>query len=214
MCFSPAASFTAAALTGAIGLVALARTPHPRQLPLAAMPLVFAAQQAIEGALWVSLPASPAGAVATGLALAFLLIAKVFWPVFAPLAVLLVEPGVWRRRLILACLALGAVVAAHELLGIAAGQPGARIVAEHIVYGAGGRATLAIKLAYLAAVSLPLLLSSARTLNLLGAIILAGSVIAYVFYWEAFVSVWCFFAAAASVALLIHVELARRQAVR
>jgi hypothetical protein len=38
----------------------------------------------------------------------------------------------------------------------------------------------------------------------LGAIILIGSVVALAFYWEAFVSVWCFFAAAASGAILFR----------
>ena len=31
------------------------------------------------------------------------------------------------------------------------------------------------------------------------------------FYWEAFVSIWCFFAAAASVVILCHFEWERRQ---
>ena len=66
-------------------------------------------------------------------------------------------------------------------------------------------------MAYLAATGLPLLLSSQRTVVVLGAIVLAGLVIAYAFYWEAFVSVWCFFAAAASVVILCHLEWSRRQ---
>ena len=67
-----------------------------------------------------------------------------------------------------------------------------------------------IGLAYLAATGLSLLLSSHRTVVALGAIVLAGSAIAYVLYWEAFVSVWCFFAAAASVAILWHFQWSRR----
>jgi hypothetical protein len=37
-----------------------------------------------------------------------------------------------------------------------------------------------------------------------------GSIVAYAFYWEAFLSVWCFFAAAGSVVILAHFEHARR----
>jgi hypothetical protein len=44
--------------------------------------------------------------------------------------------------------------------------------------------------------------------------VLAGSALAYVFYWEAFVSVWCFFAAAASVVILLHFERSRRARLR
>jgi len=42
----------------------------------------------------------------------------------------------------------------------------------------------------------------------------AGLVVAYAFYWEAFISVWCFFAAAASVAILCHFEWLRRSSLR
>jgi hypothetical protein len=55
-----------------------------------------------------------------------------------------------------------------------------------------------------AAISLPLLLSSQRTIKLLGVIVLAGGVAAFAFYYQAFQSVWCYFAAAASLVLLAH----------
>jgi hypothetical protein len=39
----------------------------------------------------------------------------------------------------------------------------------------------------------------------------SGSAVAYAFYWKSFVSVWCFFAAAGSVLILLHFERSRRQ---
>jgi len=48
--------------------------------------------------------------------------------------------------------------------------------------------------------------SSQRTVVVLGAIVLAGLVVAFALYWEVFVSVWCFFAVAASVTVLYHFE--------
>ena len=80
MCFSPAASFTTAAVTGAIGLVCVARRKDRAELGLAAMPLLFAAQQVIEGLLWLQMPTVPGETLTGGLVLAFLLMAKVFWP--------------------------------------------------------------------------------------------------------------------------------------
>jgi uncharacterized membrane protein len=59
-----------------------------------------------------------------------------------------------------------------------------------------------------------LIASSRRAIIVLGAIILVGSVVAYAFYWEAFMSVWCFFAAAASVVILGHFEWARRRSLQ
>ncbi len=65
--------------------------------------------------------------------------------------------------------------------------------------------------AYVAATGLPLLLSSQRTVFVFGAIVLVGLVVVYTLYWEALISVWCFFAAAASVATLFHFEWSRRR---
>ncbi len=211
MCFSAEASFVTAAVTGTIGLVSLTRAARPRDLPLAAMPIVFAVQQTVEGLLWLTLPLAPEGAIANGLTLLFLVLAEVFWPLYMPITVLLIEPNELRRRLMMVCLVMGAFVAAHLLWSILAQPHSAAIQGGHIVYVTEYRHSAPRLLAYLAATSLALMLSSRRTLLALGAIILAGSSVTYVFYWEAFVSIWCFFAAAASVVILCHFEWERRQ---
>jgi hypothetical protein len=214
MCFSATASFVTAGVTGVVGIVSLSRANERRELPLAATPLLFALQQSVEGLLWLTLPVAPEESTATGLTFLFLFFAEAFWPVYAPLAVLLIEPDDWRRRLMLGCLAVGAGVSAYLLWWIFSRSHGAAIVHGHIVYVTEYPHSDAIGLAYLAATGLPLLLSSQRTVVALGAIVLVGSTVAYVFYWEAFVSVWCFFAAAASVAILCHFEWSRRRRLR
>ncbi|HXP73649.1 MAG TPA: DUF6629 family protein [Stellaceae bacterium] len=209
MCFSPTASFTTAGLTAVVGFVSLSRVNDPREIPLAATPLLFALQQALEGLLWIDLPLAPAGSLSTGLTLLFLFFAEVFWPIYAPTAALLVEPSKGRRRLMLLCLAAGVGIGAHFLWWILAHPHGAVILNGHIVYAAEYRFSGPIALAYLAATGLPLVLSSHRIVVALGAVILVGSAVAYVSYWEALVSVWCFFAAGASVLILGHFEWSR-----
>ena len=211
MCFSPTASFLTAGITGVIGIVSMTRVAQPRELPLAATPILFGIQQGIEGLLWLSLPQAPDGPASTGLTLLYLIFAEVLWPVYAPATVLLIEPNEKRRRLMLLCLAAGVAVSAYLLWWIVARPFGARILNDHIVYVSEHRHSDAVAIAYLAATGVSLVLSSQRTVFVLGAIILAGSVIAFVFYWEAFISVWCFFAAAASAVILCHFEWARRQ---
>ena len=211
MCFSAAASFITAVVTGGIGTVALAKVKEPRELLLAATPMVFALQQSIEGLLWLDLSSSPDGSISTKLVFLFLFFAQVFWPIFVPVAVLLIEPNEKRRRIMLLCLAAGIGAGGYLLWGLLAGPQGAIILDDHIVYVTESRHLDAVALAYLAATSLPPILSSRRTVVVLGAIILVGSVVAYAFYWEAFISVWCFFAAAASGVILFHFELSRRQ---
>ncbi len=209
MCFSPLASFTTAALTGGVGIIAISRTTRWRELPLAAIPLVFGAQQAIEGGLWLSLPAAPTGAATAILTLLYLIIAQAFWPIYAPMAARLMEPDACRRRLMLVCLAVGLAVAGWLSWLLIRGPREAVIVNHCIVYRTGAAHPLLVGLGYLVATVLPLILSSQRILVVLGVIALVGSIVAYLFYWEAFLSVWCYFAALASLAILGHFEWAR-----
>lgn len=209
MCFSPIASFATAGLTGVVGIVAMARVSRPRDRLLAAIPIVFSAQQAIEGGLWLSLLRhGPAAAIFT---VAFLVVAEIFWPLYAPVAAAVSEPRAWRRRLMLGCLAMGGGVAAYFLWRLLTAPHEAVIVGGCIVYRTGEPHPLLIGLAYLTATALPFVLSSRRAILAFGAVIGVGSVVAYLFYWRAFLSVWCFFAAASSVVILAHFEVARRR---
>jgi len=214
MCFSATASFVTAGVTGAIGIVALARANEARELPLAAAPIIFALQQGIEGLLWLTLPSAPDGPISTTLTYLFLFFAEAFWPVYAPIVVLLIEPSERRRRLMLLCLAVGIGVSTYLLWLILSRPHGAAILDGHIVYVTEYRFSHLVGFAYLAATGLPLVLSSQRAVVVLGAIVLVGCAVAYAFYWEAFVSVWCFFAAAASAVILGHFEWSRRQRLR
>ena len=108
MCFSATASFLTAAVTGAAGIAALQRTTDARERPLAAIPLLFSVQQAVEGALWLMLPVAPQSQTCAVLTHTFLIFALIVWPVFAPLAALAIEREPWRRKAIMACTLVGA----------------------------------------------------------------------------------------------------------
>jgi hypothetical protein len=207
MCFSATASFVTVGITGTAGIVCLTRIRGWRELPLASLPLIFAGQQAVEGFLWLALPVDPDGPVSSMLTRVFLLYAKVFWPAFAPIAALLIEPQPRRRRLMAICAAIGAGLAAYFLWSIYTYPHAASIVAGHIVYTGQPQGPAAIGVLYLVATAITPLL---RAILLLGAIVFGGSVFAYFLYWEAFASVWCFFAAAGSGVILVQFERLRR----
>jgi hypothetical protein len=204
MCFSATASFTAAAVTGAIGTVCVSQVRDRRDLPLAAMPLLFAAQQGLEGLLWLSVHSASGPTAGTGVVIGFLIFALGLWPVYSPAAILLAEPDAKRRRLMLPLLGLGVGLSAYLLFGLVSGPNTVEAVGGHLVYFRHDVHSPWVGLGYVTAVSLPLLLSSHRVVVILGAIVLAGSAIATAFYWEAFLSVWCYFAAAASGVILLH----------
>ncbi len=199
MCFSVTASFVTVGTPTAVGI----------ELPLASLPLIIAGQQAVEGCLWLTLPVDPDGPVASLLMLLFLLYAKVFWPAFAPMTVLLVEPERRRQQLMAICAAVGAGVAAYFLWSIYVQPHGVIIRAGHVVYTGEALFNITIGVLYLVATTIAPLLSSHWAVVLLGAIVLCGSLFAYFMYWEAFASVWWFFAAAGSVVILVHFERVR-----
>jgi hypothetical protein len=204
MCFSAMASFAAAGLIGLLGLMSLRRVKLRRELPLALMPIIFAIQQGIEGMLWLSLEADPEGVAARVLALGFLLLAEVVWPLYVPAMALLIEHRPQRQLLVLPWLAVGAAVASYMTWTVLGGPHGARIVDGHIVYVTGDRYVLFVALPYLAAITVPLLLSAERSLVTLGSIVMLGYLVTFATYWMAFVSVWYFFAAAASATIVFH----------
>lgn len=211
MCFSATASFVTVGVTAGVAIACLRRVRRRRELPLASLPLIFAGQQAVEGFLWLELPVDPDGPVSSMLTLVFLLYAKVFWPAFAPMAALLIEPEPRRRWLMAFCAAIGAALAAYFLWSIYTYPHAAIIRGGHIVYMGEPQAPIAIGVLYLVATAITPLLSSHGAVVLLGAIVFVGSLLAYSLYWEAFASVWCFFAAAGSVVILVHFDRVRQR---
>jgi hypothetical protein len=209
MCFSATASFTAAAFAGGIGAVTMwkaARLRDPAVLPIAAFPLLFAAQQAVEGLLWLDLAQPTASACRPFLTHAFLGYAEIFWPVFAPLAALMIEPVRWRRRLILVCLAVGAALSAYLLIKMIGNPYSASAASGHIAYTNDTNYLKGIEFPYVFATTISLLLSSHRMIQLLAGVILGGFVAAYWSFYQSYISVWCFFAAVSSVLVYLFVS--------
>ena len=76
----------------------------------------------------------------------------------------------------------------------------------HIVYRNGVTYPQGIEIPYVLATTISLLLSSHRLIQLLALIILAGFGVAYVSLHVSYISVWCFFAAAASILAYLFVS--------
>lgn len=201
MCFSAAASFGAAGVLALAGAATLAKARKPKEWPLAAMPIVFALQQGIEGLLWLTVPAGyQAG---RGLATAFALIALVLWPLLTPLAIGLAETSK-RRWLIVSLLGPGLFVAGYSIFDILRHPYMAWPAPRSMVYINDSPYPGPMMAAYLAAICLPPLLASNPALRLFGLLITLGLAITLGFFFISLVSVWCFFAALASAVLVAY----------
>jgi hypothetical protein len=199
MCFSAGGSFGVAAVLAGLGTVSLARDRPPSHGMLAAIPLLFALQQATEGVVWVTVGHASDSAL-HGLAVAaFLGFAVVLWPVWLPLAFTLPETNPRRRRLLSVLTAIGAVVAVGAAVMLLRGRPAAHVADHHIAYSyaqADSAIVLALYLPiYVIPSVLPFFVSTIRWAKAMGAVLVLALVATFVIERRALTSVWCFFAA-------------------
>lgn len=209
MCFSATASLVTASMVGAIGVVSVRSARSKAELPLACIPLLFAAQQAAEGGLWLALEQGEAGPWPWLFTQVFLAFALVIWPVYAPAAAWLVEPDRRRRQIMQASFLVGVAVASFFLVQLMTLRNEGYISGSHILYRTDVEAPVLAGLIYMGAAVLALVVSSHRSVAVLGAIICVGALVTYAFMQEVFVSVWCFFAAASSFVILAHFQQSR-----
>lgn len=203
MCFSATASFAAGGLLLGLGSLTLRWARTPRERPFAAIPLLFAIQQFIEGVIWLtfSRDAPLLNAVMTH---AYSFFSHVLWPVYVPLAVLLIEPPGRRRQALWAFVVAGLLVGSYLLYVLVTYPVVSRPTGQHVEYVSPHFfAAVAITL-YLLSTSVSLVLSTHRVVKLFGALALLGFAAAYYFYAVWFISVWCLFAALMSAVIGLH----------
>lgn len=212
MCFSPSVSFGAGIVLAATGVAATATARTPAQKLLAAIPLLFAVQQGVEGVVWMSL-LNPAWAHLKMPAIyVFLIFAQIVWPLFMPVCAWKFEHRPGRRKAIAATFLAGCALSVYIISSLLQHAPAATALAHHIHYEL--YFALAHKwyygLVYFVPAVLSLLLSSQRSLRWLGGLLLASYVCArLLFHWYV-ISVWCFFAAALSLLILFMIMRANQ----
>ena len=216
MCFSATASFSAGAFLLGVGTLTLrsALASHQRQdLPFAAIPLLFAIQQLIEGVIWLTFRVD-APLLNAVMSHVYSFFSHVLWPVYVPLAVLLMEPAGWRRRGLIAFVAAGAAVGAYLLVVLVAFPIASRPTGQHIEYVSPHFFAAVTMTLYLLSTAVSPLLSTHRMVVVFGALALLSFGAAYAFYATWFISVWCFFAALLSAVVYLHFgvrDLGRRR---
>ncbi|MFE6755422.1 DUF6629 family protein [Streptomyces sp. NPDC057684] len=198
MCWSATADLVAGTAIAAVGAVCVARTVRarrPRDLPLAALPLLLGSHQIVESVLWRS------GGGTGPATLAWAVIALPVLALWVPAGVLCAAPRRARGRLLIP-LAAGAVTAAGLAYALATRTVTAEIRGHTVGYVLGLPYAGLLVAGYLLATVGSLLLSADRGLVLLGALVAAGAAVCVALWrWE-FISTWCAFAAVCSVTLL------------
>ncbi len=213
MCFSATASFTAGAVLLGVGTLTLRSALASRQrrdLPFAAIPLLFAIQQLIEGVIWLTFTEEVKG-LNTVMTHVYSFFSHVLWPVYVPVAVLLMEPAAWRRRALTAFVAAGAAVGAYLLYVLVAFPVVSKPTGQHIEYDSPHFFAAVTMTLYLLSTAFSPLLSTHRMVGAFGVLALLSFGAAYAFYATWFISVWCFFAALLSAVIYLHFGVRERE---
>jgi hypothetical protein len=204
MCFSATANFVGSAALGAVGVVTLTKVKHRRELLFAGLPLLFAIHQFIEGFVWLGLDGNLSPAVAHNMGAAFMLYAQGLLPFLLPLSVLLFEPNQQSRQRMLPFLIIGGATTLYILWALTAFPTDIYVKANSIVYMNQATNNTVVGLLYVIATCGSLFFSKIRMMVLFGVanLIILLAVMAVKRY--AFTSLWCAYAAVASVIILAY----------
>lgn len=192
-----------------IGVATLRSAMRKEEVFFAMIPLLFGLQQFIEGFLWLSFQFE-GKLLNVVLTYVFVLFSHVLWPVFVPFSIGHMETVPWRKKVIRGFQLTGIAVAAYLLYFIIR-YPIISAIRGHMVYVFPHFHIPPVLVLYIAATCLSALFSSQRIVVLFGVLAFVLFVVAFWFYYVAFFSVWCFFAAILSVVIFLHFQFRHAQ---
>lgn len=204
MCFSAAANFVGSGVLGAIGVITLTKVKHRRELLFASLPVLFAIHQLIEGFVWLGLDGALPAAVAHNMGAAFMLYAQGLLPFLLPLSVLLFEPNVKSRRRMLPFVVIGGSTALYILWALTAYSLQVFLKGNSIVYINPATNNAVVAVVYVIATCGSLFFSEVKDMVIFGAANLVILLVVMAVKRYAFTSLWCAYAAVASVIILAY----------
>src|SRR5271163_2810710 len=204
MCFSATANFVGSAVLGAIGIATLTQVKHRRELLFAALPTLFAVHQFIEGFVWLGLDGILPAAVTHDMGAAYMLYAQGLLPFLLPLSVLLFEADAKSRRRMLPFLAVGGATSLYILWALTAYPLQVYVRGNSIVYINQATNNTAVAVLYVIATCGSLFFSKVRAMVIFGTANLVILLAVMEFKRYAFTSLWCAYAAVASVIILVY----------
>lgn len=210
MCFSATASFAMAGILAGSGgyCTYKALQTDARYLPLAIMPLVIAVQQFMEGFAWIGAQSNNQALLYTS-ALSYMFFVWVFWPSWVPFMTAVLEPRSDKKKLLSVLAGIGFIFGLFLYVPYFSHPDWlqVRIFCNSLVYETNlildqfipRPLTVSI---YLALVGATPLVSSHSYLRMFGWSLIFFVPVTHYFYVHAYISVLCFFAAAATIYLI------------
>jgi hypothetical protein len=204
MCFSATANFVGSGVLAGLGVVTITKVKHRRELLFAALPVLFAVHQFIEGFVWLGLDGILSPAVTHDMGAAYMLYAQGLLPYLLPLSVLLFESDAKSRRRMRPFLVLGAATTLYILWALSAFPLQIYVKGDSIVYINAATNNTFVAVLYVIATCGSLFMSKVRPMVVFGAVNLAILLFVMAYKRYAFTSLWCAYAAFASVIILAY----------
>jgi hypothetical protein len=204
VCFSAAANFVGSGVLGAVGVVTLRKVKHRREVLFAALPTLFAIHQFMEGFVWLGLDGILSPAVAHDMGAAFMLYAQGLLPFLLPLSVLLFEADMKSRRRMLPFVVLGGATALYILWALTAYPLQVYIRGNSIVYINQATNNTPVAMLYVIVTCGSLFFSKVKPMVVFGGANLAILLTVMAVKRYAFTSLWCAYAAIASLIIVTY----------
>jgi hypothetical protein len=204
MCFSAAANFVGSGVLATVGVATLTKVKHRRELLFASLPTLFAIHQFIEGFVWLGLDGMMSHKVTHNMGAAFMLYAQGLLPFLLPLSVLLFESDAKSRRRMVPFLVLGSLTTLFILWALTAYPTEVFVRGNSIVYINPATNNMSVAVFYVIATCGSLLFSKVKDMVIFGWANLAILLTVMAVKRYAFTSLWCAYAAVASVIILAY----------
>ena len=185
-------------------MVTLTKVKHRRELLFASLPILFAIHQFIEGFVWLGLDGILPPTVTHNMGAAFMLYAQGLLPFLMPMSVMLFERDKKDRKSMLPFVVIGGATTLYILWALTAYPTQIYVKANSIVYVNQATNFTVVAVFYVIATCGSLFFSKVRAMVLFGAANLAILLAVMAFKRYAFTSLWCAYAAVASVIILAY----------
>ena len=208
MCFSASASFGAGIILAAVSVISVQQVRKPSQIYFACIPIIFCAQQFVEGFLWLALTKpffAPLQQITTYI---LLFISQFIWPLWIPYAALKLEKEqeniIFQRVL----LAIGVLIAFYLGYCLMTYAVDATISGHTISFSQNYPMKYGIPadLLYIIATIAPPLFLNIRKVWLLTITTIISYVITTLNYENYIVSVWSFFSLLIGISVLVIMD--------
>jgi len=204
MCFSAAANFVGSGVLATVGVITLTRVKHRRELLFASLPTLFAIHQFMEGFVWLGLDGMMSSTVTHNMGAAFVLYAQGLLPFLLPLSVFLFEADKPSRARMMPFLVIGSLTTLYILWALIAFPLSISVKSNSIVYTNQGTNNTLVAIVYVIATCGSLLFSKVKDMVVFGVANMAILLAVMAVKRYAFTSLWCAYAAVASVIILAY----------